>query len=179
MSLIAAGIMTQTNIGIQGGLFSMLAHGLAAAGLFFAADVILRRTNDASVEASSGIARVNPRFAAYFFIILLSAVGLPLTAGFIGEFYVIWALTGVKLILGLLAALTLIFGAVYMFRLYSKTMFGVPSANVLQFEKLSLSEDYVFMIIVLLILLFGVFPGEWIGIGHYAHEYMKFVPVTK
>lgn len=179
MGLIAAGILTLTNKGIQGGLFSMLAHGLAAAGLFFVADVIIRRTNDSSIDASSGIAKVSPRFASYFFIILLSAIGLPLTCGFIGEFYMIWAVAEFQLSLGLVAALSLIFGAVYMLRLYQKTMFGAPSANVLQFEKMSLSEDYIFIIIVVLIIALGFFPGDWIGLGQYAYEYMNYIPVDK
>ena len=179
MGLIAAGILTMTNKGIQGGLFAMIAHGLAAAGLFFVADVITRRTNDSSIDSSSGIAKINPRFSTYFFIILLSAVGLPLTAGFIGEFYIIWTITEFRLLLGLMAALTLIFGAVYMLRFYQRTMFGSPSANVMQFERLNLSEDYVFIIICILILALGLFPIDWISMGQYAYNYMNNIPTTK
>lgn len=179
MGLIAAGILTLTNKGVQGGLFSMLAHGLAAAGLFFVSDVIIRRTNDSSIDSSEGIAKVSPRFATYFFIILLSTVGLPLTCGFIGEFYMIWAVAEFRLPLGILAALTLIFGAVYMLRMYQRTMFGVPSPNVMQFEKLNLSEEYVFIIIVVLIVVLGFFPGDWIGLGQYAYQYMNYIPTSK
>ena len=53
MGLIAAGILTMTDKGVQGGLFAMLAHGLAAAGLFFVADVIMRRTGQHTISASS------------------------------------------------------------------------------------------------------------------------------
>lgn len=179
MGLIAAGIMTLTNKGVQGGLFAMFAHGIAAAGLFFVADVITRRTNESSVDSCSGIAKVSPRFSTYFFIILLSAVGLPLTAGFIGEFYLIWTITEFKVLHGILAASTLIFGAVYMLRFYQKTMFGSPSSNVLQFEGLSLSEEYVFIIIVILIFAFGFFPIDWISMGQYAYNYMNNIPTTK
>lgn len=72
IGLMAAGTMTLTNIGMQGAMFAMLAHGLAVAGLIFVADVMIRRTNEHSVDSFSGIARNNPRFAVYFFIILLS-----------------------------------------------------------------------------------------------------------
>lgn len=176
MGLIAAGILTFTNKGVQGGLFAMLAHGLAVAGLVFVSDVILRRTNNNLVDSNSGIANVNPRFATYFFIILLSSVGLPLTCGFIGEFYLIWSITEFRVYLGILAALTLIFGACYMLRFYQKTMFGHSSSNVLKFEKLSLSEDYIFIIFVILILALGMFPADWIGLGQFAFKYINYIP---
>ncbi len=176
IGLMAAGTMTLTNKGIQGALFAMLAHGLAVAGLIFAADVMIRRTQEHTIDSYSGIARNNPKFAAYFFIILLSAIGLPLTCGFIGEFYLIWSLVEFKFYFGLVAALTLIFGAAYMLRWYQKTMFGVPSSNILSFQKLSLSEDYIFLFLVILILAFGFFPADWIGFGQFAYKFMNFVP---
>ena len=176
MGLIAAGILTLTNKGVQGGLFAMIAHGLGVAGLIYASDVIIRRTEESSIDSSSGIAKVNPRFATYFFIILLSTIGLPLTCGFIGEFYLIWSIAEFRLPFGILAALTLIFGAAYMLRFYQKTMFGVSSNNVLNFDKLSLSEDYVFIIIVVLILALGLFPADWMGLGQFAYQFMNYIP---
>ncbi|MBK9107105.1 MAG: NADH-quinone oxidoreductase subunit M [Saprospiraceae bacterium] len=178
MGLIAAGVLTMANLGVQGGLFAILSHGLAAAGLFFAADVIIRKTNDNSVDAVSGIAKVNPRFATYFFIILLSSIGLPLTCGFIGEFYLLWAITEFKPYYGAFGALTLIFGAVYMLRLYQKSMFGKVSSTASGFGKLSLSEDYVFIVIGILIIVIGFFPVNWIGIGQYAFRIMNFTPTN-
>ncbi|MBK8954800.1 MAG: NADH-quinone oxidoreductase subunit M [Saprospiraceae bacterium] len=173
MGLIAAGVLTMANLGIQGGLFGILAHGLAATGLFFAADVVIRRTNDPSIDSVSGIARVNPRFAVYFFIVLLSSIGLPLTCGFIGEFYLLWSITEFKPFYGAFAALSIILGAVYMFRLYQKSMFGPVSNTGSGFGKLSLSEDYVFIVISILIIVIGFFPVSWVGIGQYAFGFMN------
>ncbi|HEX5625038.1 MAG TPA: NADH-quinone oxidoreductase subunit M [Saprospiraceae bacterium] len=176
MGLIAAGILTLTNKGIQGGLFAMLAHGLAVAGLFFVSDVIARRTQQRGLDGLGGLAKGNPRFAAYFFIIVLSAVGLPLTCGFIGEFYLIWAITDWQVIWGFVAAVTIILGAAYMLRLYQRTMFGAEHASGKNFGSLSLSEDYVFIIIVVLILALGFFPADWIGLGQYAFNHMNYIP---
>ena len=176
MGLIAAGILTSTNLGIQGGLFSMLAHGLVAAGLFFALDVMERRTGQASLDKFSGLARINPRFAAYFFILVLSAIGLPLTCGFIGEFYLLWAITEYEPYFGLLGGLTLIIGAAYMLRFYQKSMFGPVTGNTSGFGSLGLSEDYIFIVLAILILVLGFFPASWIGFGQYVFEFMNFIP---
>ncbi len=178
MGLIAAATFTLSNKGVQGSLFSILAHGIASAGLFFVADVMMRRTNDSSIYTTSGLAKDNPRFAGYFFVIVLSTIGLPFTCGFIGEFYNIWAIADYKTSFGLFAAVTLILGAVYMLRLYQKTMFGVPSSNANQFDTLNLSEDYVFIVIVVLIFALGFFPADWIGFGQFAFNYMVFTPTV-
>lgn len=176
MGLMAAGVLTLTNKGVQGGLFAILAHGLAAAGLFYAVDVIQRNTKARSIHDISGIARNNPRFAVYVFVLLLSAVGLPLTCGFIGEFYLIWAVAEFRLYWGFVAALTIVFGAIYMFRFYQNIMFGEVSDNAKSFTRLSLSEDYVFIVLIVLIVALGFFPANWIGLGQYAFEYMNYVP---
>lgn len=177
MGLMAAGVLTMTNKGLQGGLFAILAHGIAAAGLFYAVDVIQRNTKANSINEVSGIARSNPRFAVYVFVLLLSAVGLPLTCGFIGEFYLIWAIAEFRLYWGFVAALTIIFGAIYMLRFYQKIMFGQTSDNAKEFTRLSLSEDYVFIVLIVLIIALGFFPANWIGLGQYAFEYMNYIPV--
>lgn len=55
-------------------------------------------------------------------------------------------------------------------------MFGIPSSNIIGFQKLSLSEDYIFLILVMLILILGLFPADWIGFGQFAYKYMNFIP---
>lgn len=77
MGLIAAGILTLTNKGVQGGLFAMIAHGLGVAGLIYASDVIIRRTEESSIDSSSGIAKVNPRFATYFSLFYYLPLAYP------------------------------------------------------------------------------------------------------
>ncbi len=176
MGLIAAATLTLSNKGVQGSLFSIVAHGIASAGLFFVADVMIRRTGDSSIYNTSGLAKDNPRFAAYFFILMLSTIGLPFTCGFIGEFYNIWAITDYKTSFGILAAFTLILGAAYMLRLYQKTMFGMVSENASRFEKLNLSEDYVFIVLVVLVFALGFFPADWLGFGQFAFNYMIYTP---
>lgn len=177
LGLIAAGILTMANLGIQGGLFAMLAHGLAAAGLFFVADVLIRRTGTTQLDGMSGIARLQPRLSAYFFVIVLSAVGLPLTCGFVGEFYLLWCLAEYKPYLAVFGGLTLILGAAYLLRFYQKTMFGQTPVHI-TFRGLSLSEDYVLIVIGLLVIVLGFFPIHWVGLGQYAFRFMNHLPAN-
>ncbi len=170
MGLIAAGILTMTNKGIQGGLFQMLVHGLGSAGLFFIADNLYRRSGTENIQHIEGIAHKQPRFAVYFFILMLSSVGFPLTSGFIGEFYLLWSLTEYHVVAGAVALLTVILGAVYMLRFYQKTMFGRKDDEQSKEFKLSIHEDYIYLLLVAIVIALGLFPGTWLGIGQYAHH---------
>ena len=86
VGLMAAGVFSQTETGMQGALIQMLAHGVNVIGMFFVADVIFSRTQTRQLDQLGGITRNTPKLTVYFMIMLLGSVALPLTNGFIGEF---------------------------------------------------------------------------------------------
>lgn len=166
MGMIAAAIFAGTATALQGSIFQMFTHGILAASLFFVVDMIVRRTNNPSVYGSSGMASENPRLAAYFFIIVLASVGLPLTNGFIGEFYMLWGIAELNIWYGAIAGVSIILGAIYMLRFYQKSMFGVPQAASETLKSpLVLSEDYVMVVVIVLIFSFGFLPGTWMDLS--------------
>src|ERR1700733_14046703 len=127
VGLIAAGIFTfiradgsfiWTSQGVQGALIQMLNHGINVVGLFFIWDIISRRLNTREISEMGGIAKVAPKFAIAFLIIVLGTVALPLTNGFVGEFLLLNSVFQGSIWLVAIAGLTMIFGAVYMFRMY-------------------------------------------------------------
>src|SRR5690606_41079262 len=71
-----------------------------------------------------GIAKPAPALAAFFLIIVMGAVGLPLTNGFIGEFLLLVGIYEYGIWYAVFGGLTLIFGAVYMLRMYQQVMLG-------------------------------------------------------
>ncbi len=169
MGMIAAALFSGTLVGMQGSLFQMFTHGILAASLFFVVDAVIRRTGDTSVYGSAGLAQANPRLSVYFFIIVLASVGLPLTSGFIGEFYMLWGLTQSNIWYGALAGISIILGAIYMLRFYQKSVFGeMQSDKVRNFGNLHLAEDYVLVVVVILVLSFGFFPGTWMDLTQQA-----------
>lgn len=158
VGLISAGIFALNISGLQGSLVQMLAHGINVVGLFFCADIIFNRTQNANVEGIGGIRLVAPKFAAWFMVVILGSVALPLTNGFVGEFMLLFGVYQYSTWLAVFAGLTIILGAVYMFRMYQKVVLGKPIMENMVFPDLFWNEKLVLITIGILIFVLGIFP---------------------
>ena len=167
VGLIAAALFTfskgeasflWTTQALQGALIQMLNHGINVVGLFFIWDIISRRLNTRELDQMGGIAKVAPKFAIAFLIVTLGTVALPLTNGFIGEFLLLNSVFQYNIWFAAIAGLTMIFGAVYMLRMYKAVMQGETNALTATFTDISGSEIVVLAIIGVLIIAIGVYP---------------------
>ena len=168
VGLIAAGIFVWTNEGLQGALIQMLNHGINVVGLFFIWDIIIRRLNTREIGSLGGIAKVAPKFAIAFLIIVLGTVALPLTNGFVGEFLLLLSVMQWNIWMVAAAGLTMIFGAVYMLRVYKNVMQGPTNALTATFTDISGSETLVLSIICVLIIVIGIYPQPILHISEAA-----------
>jgi NADH-quinone oxidoreductase subunit M len=159
VGLIAAGILSCTQQGIQGGVMQMLAHGVNVVGLFLIADILLRHTGTRDIDKLGGIRSMNGNFAVLFLIIMLGSVALPLTNGFVGEFLLINGVYQYSAIAAAFAGLTVILGAVYMLRSYQSIMLGERKDSAIAFGSLAGSDKLVLYIICFVIVAFGVYPA--------------------
>lgn len=159
VGLIAAGIFAATPESMQGAFIQMISHGINVTGLFFIADIILKRTGTDYFERLGGIRSQAPRFTAFFLIVLLGSIALPLTNGFVGEFLLITGVFQYSSTWGVIVALTVILGAVYMLRAWHKTTTGDPVPSTTDFKDLSFVETVVLSLIVMLVLGIGVWPS--------------------
>ncbi|MGZ3873313.1 MAG: complex I subunit 4 family protein [Mucilaginibacter sp.] len=158
VGLIAAGIFVWTVEGLQGAMIQMLSHGINVVGMFFIWDIISRRLNTRQISDLGGIAKVAPKFAIAFLIIVLGTVALPLTNGFVGEFLLLSSVFQWNIWMVSAAGLTMIFGAVYMLRMYKKVMQGETNALTITFTDISGSETLTLAIICTLIIIMGIYP---------------------
>lgn len=176
ISLIAASVLVMNVVSIKGAMFQVFVHGLCVSGLFTVVGILESRTGSSLIDASAGYARINSRLATYFFIITLASIGLPLTAGFIGEYMMLLGLSLDNIFYSLIAGLSIIFGAVYMLRFYQKSMFG-KSHEGAKHGFLKLNEEYILIIITLLVVVFGFFPRQWVDFAGFAFlEYAEYLP---
>jgi NADH-quinone oxidoreductase subunit M len=161
VGLIAAGILAWNAMGVQGSIIQMLNHGVNVVGMFFIADILERRYQTRSLHELGGIAKHSPLFAVLFLIILLGTVAVPLTNGFPGEFLLLQGVWEYNHWLGALAGLTIIFGAVYMLRVFQLVMLGETNHDTAQFAPLDMVEKTVLILIAALVLILGFFP-QWV-----------------
>jgi NADH-quinone oxidoreductase subunit M len=92
----------------------------------------------------------------------MASVGLPGTAGFVGEFLVIVGAAQINFWLALLGGLGMILGAAYMLYLYRRVIFGtITRADLKHILDLSPREWTVFAPLVVLTLWMGIYPSSF------------------
>lgn len=158
VGLISAGIFAFNQQGMQGAMVQMLSHGINVVGLFFVLDIIFSRVRTNKIEELGGIAKVAPQLAITFLIIVLGTVALPGTNGFIGEFLLLMGVYNYGIWAAAIAGLTIIFGAVYMLRMYQNIMLGQTNSLTITFTDIKGTEKLVLYTICALIIVLGVYP---------------------
>lgn len=159
MGVIVLGTFAMNAEGISGSIFLMLSHGIVSGALFMLVGVIYDRRHTKMMSEFGGLATVMPKYALVFGIMLMAAVGLPLTIGFVGEFLVLLGFYKVSMIGTILAGTTIVLGAIYMLTLYKRTFFG-PITNDENKKLLDLdTKEMVSLVpLVAIVIWLGVYP---------------------
>lgn len=168
VGLIAAGLFTLNKIGMQGAMIQMVSHGIVIVGLFYIIDIIFSRTSTQEIASLGGIRSAAPLLTTVFVVVMLGSVALPLTSGFVGEFLLINAVFQYNYVVGALAGLTMILGAVYMLRSFQQTMLGESNTRTKNFIDLGTNEKIVLYPIVVLIIIIGIYPAPLLKISEAA-----------
>lgn len=139
--------------------FYLAAYIVTTLGAFGVVSVLSPGERDADgLEDYRGLARRRPWLAAVFTLMLLSLAGMPLTAGFIGKFYLVAA--GVDQ--GLWAAvLSLVVSSVIGLFFYLRIIltFNEPSTAAVPSQRLPVLGSGVLVVLTLLLLWLGAYPG--------------------
>jgi NADH-quinone oxidoreductase subunit M len=111
------------------------------------------------IKSYGGVAHTMPVFAAFFMLFGLSNLGLPGTAGFVGEFMVIMSAMRTHFWVALAAASTLILAASYTLWMYKRVFFG-PIANeqVAAFKDLNWLELTNYILLAMGVFWLGLYP---------------------
>ncbi|GGK61758.1 NuoM family protein [Rufibacter glacialis] len=177
VGLIAAGLFTLNEQGLQGAMIQMLSHGVNVVGLFFIIDIIQSRTGTRDIAALGGITQNTPFLSVCFLVLLLGAVGLPLTNGFIGEFLLLMSVYQYNNWMGAIAGLTIILGAVYMLRMFQRVMFGEKNEITQGFTDLTFTEKAVLVPLVVMVFWIGLHPNTFLNLSEPA--VLKLLDVIK
>jgi NADH-quinone oxidoreductase subunit M len=105
-----------------------------------------------------------PAYALAFMLFTMASIGLPGTAGFVGEFLVLVGAFKVNFWLSLLGSLGMILGAGYALYLYRRVIFGtITRADLRGILDLSSREIAIFVPLAVLTLWMGVYPSSFTG----------------
>jgi len=155
-----------TQAGIDGLLIYLVAYGLMTVGAFAVlAHLNSNGRNVETIDDLAGLGRSDPMAAGLMSIFLVSLIGLPLTAGFIGKFLLFWAafdqpadspMGNMTRVLVAIAAVNAAIGAVYYLRAASVMFLRAPLTPV---EPSRLRPAFVAAAICALgTLFFGIYP---------------------
>lgn len=127
------GLLSMTDIGVQGSVLYMINHGLSTGAMFLVIGTIYDRFHTRDMDQLSGLGRNMPVMAFFFILFVMSSIGLPGTNGFVSEYLTIQSAfispyLGVWY--GVFAATGVLLGAIYMLHMAARVIFGplkVPS----------------------------------------------------
>jgi len=120
--LIAIGLFSGTNLGYDGAVQQMIAHGLISTSLFLVAAMVERRTTTDQFALLGGMAKGRPALASVLMTVGVISLAVPGSASFAGEFLILagafqrhwwWAVIG---------ASGIVLAAMYMLRLISAVL---------------------------------------------------------
>jgi NADH-quinone oxidoreductase subunit M len=159
MGYVTLGIFTVNQQGLEGSIIQMISHGLVSAALFLCVGVVYDRVHSRLISSYGGLVSVMPKYSVLFMIFTLSAIGLPGTSGFIGEFLILMGVFKENFLVALLASTGVILGAAYMLWLYRRVIFGkLINQNLINILDLDKSEIFVLSTLAILTILFGFYP---------------------
>jgi len=119
------------------------------------------------IKDYKGIAKPMPVFAAFFMLFAMSNVGLPGTAGFVGEFMVLMSAFQSHFWVAFVAALTLVLSASYTLWMYKRVFFGkVESDEVASLKDLSVIEKTNYTLLAIGVLFLGLYPASVLNLLH-------------
>ncbi len=87
LGIVLLGIASLNEMGMTGAVLQMSAHGLIAGAMFLLVGLLYERTHTRNIQDYSAIIQVMPRFTFLTTLVLLAAMGLPGSVGFIAEFH--------------------------------------------------------------------------------------------
>ncbi len=128
--LIALGLFSGTNLGYDGAVLQMVAHGLVSAALFLIAGTVERRTTTDQFSLLGGMAKGRPALATVLVTAGVISLAVPGSALFAGEFLILagafqrhwwWAVIGGGAI---------VLAAMYMLRLISAVLHEARGSTV-------------------------------------------------
>ena len=157
---VMVALTARSQVGTAAAMFYLAAYALMNIGAFAVVSYLSGRGERyQNIEDFSGLAQKQPLTAAMFSIFLLSLIGVPLTGGFFGKFYIFKAALESHLVwLTVLGLLNSAVAAYYYLRILVMMYMREPGEAVDNAEPLTLGLRAALILPALGTLLLGIFP---------------------
>lgn len=145
-------------LGPSGVLFYLAAYAVTNLAAFFAVMAIANRTGSDQIDDLAGMAKRSPILSGVLALSMISLIGIPPTAGFMGKLYLFNAAVSSDLVwLAVVGVLNSVVSAYYYLRVVKTMYLGTAESE----ERITYSSPVLVAVAVsaIGILLIGVLPG--------------------
>jgi NADH-quinone oxidoreductase subunit M len=172
MGFVVLGIFSLNHVGMAGGAYQQLSHGVSTGALFLLVGLLYERIHTRLFADMGGLKSQMPVFAALFLVMMLSSVGLPGLNGFVGEFMAMFGAFqsgiegafGLSLLWPVLATLGVVLAAVYLLWMFQKVFYGpVTNPALLRLRDLKPSEVVMVGLLLAAAVWGGLYPSTFLG----------------
>lgn len=159
LGFVVLGIFALTAEGIQGGLFTMVSHGLTTGALFLLVGMLHDRRHTYDVAQYRGLWKAVPVFGGLFVATAFASIGLPGFSGFVGEFLALLGAFVTSRWYAVVATTGVILAAVYLLWAVQRTVTGEPDGDNATMRDLGPRELCTVVPLLALSLFLGFHPS--------------------
>lgn len=175
LAIAAAVCYPENTLAIPAAVLLMFAHGISVSLLFSLADKVERYTGSLDFDDLGGLARPAPALAFTFGFAAFTAMGLTVSANFVGEVLVFLSafqhynpadgLMPVQ-VACLFAIWGVVISAVYMLRAYRKIFHGPTTPATAQAPDISVADRIPLLVLSSCLLAVGLYPNLLLKLLH-------------
>ncbi len=158
LGFVVMGTFALTTQGMQGGLFTMVSHGLTTGVLFLLVGMIYDRRHTRKIADLGGLAKSVPILAGLFLAATFASIGLPGFSGFVGEFTSLVGTFVTRRWWAVAATSGVIFAAVYLLWAYQRVFTGEPTGDNATMRDIGFREMATVVPLLAISLFLGFYP---------------------
>ncbi|MDE1861201.1 MAG: NADH-quinone oxidoreductase subunit M [Candidatus Micrarchaeota archaeon] len=128
MGIVGLGLLASNLLGVQGAVYVMLSHGIVISLLFLVAGTLDELYGTLEIDKIKGVVREFPAVGYLFIFGVFAIVGLPLTAGFIGDILLFFGSFGSFGLMGVVPLVGVLMIGVTLFWAIERSFFSQPRA---------------------------------------------------
>jgi NADH-quinone oxidoreductase subunit M len=157
MGFVLLGAFAFNVIAYQGVVMQLLAHGISTGALFIIVGYIQERIHTREIGQMGGFWQSMPGMGAMALLFALASLGLPGLGNFVAEFLTLLGAWQASILWTVIAALGLVFSAVYSLRIVQRVFHG-PMKEKRLLPDLNIREWLVMGSMTVLIFWLGIYP---------------------
>jgi proton-translocating NADH-quinone oxidoreductase chain M len=155
MNLVMLSLFSKTQEGLDGAIFTLVAHGFVSAALFFGVGVLYDHYHSRLLSYYGGLTITTPLLAFFFLVFTLANMGFPGTSNFVGEILMFFGIFNSSSGSFVFAITGVVLGAVYSVWLFNRVFFTTLKRKYMRadgsFGKVNFFVLTIFTVVMLLI----------------------------